>query len=464
MAPKFPAKRYIPGLGKFFDVRSDEIDPKAVETLELDDASVTNIKLAGNITGDKLRSSAVGQWETANVVSVDVATYAGPVTLLASDATQDRLVLVQAIVSLTATGTPQFDVGDDGGAPTICFSNLGTGVLTEGERYIGACRLGDGLDLICTVTTGGAATGTILFLVLELDVTVLEDQIASGAVTNDKLAGSISPDKLVDNVVGYVDTAAEPAPVAFDTGSPVTLLASDANLDRLVLVEAITTVACAGSPKFDVGYTGTLTGCFDNLGAGTFGVGETLLGLCILPATKDLICTITKGASTAGQVRFRVRVVTPTVETNQIAANAVTTAKILDANVTAAKLANGAGIAALVAAGLGNSVVQLYADKPTKNVLASVAHDRAVLVIAICLTKPVGTIDHATVEVGYPAALDAFLTVAQMDAVAGPGSILVGAGILPSGKTLDATIANGGTADVNDDASFAITVLALSTS
>lgn len=64
-------------------------------------------------------------------------------------------------------------------------------------------------------------------------------------------------------------------------------------------------------------------------------------------------------------------------------ADAVTTAKILDAAVTAAKLANGAGVAALLTAGLGGSATIVKTETGAKTIVAAHAtKDRACIVIA----------------------------------------------------------------------------------
>ena len=489
MPPKFPAKRYIPGLGRFFDIRSDEIADKTLLTADIADGAVTNVKLAGLITGDKLKNSAVGSFITPTLVLVDHAD-ASPVDLLIADALNDRLVIVEALVTETATAIPpaippDIDVGSETTDTDACFDDLAAGAWAEGERYVGGCLLPAGEKLQCTINFPGSA-GKILFYVVAFIPTVQTNQIANSAVTDAKLAGSITEAKLagsipgaklLDNAVNYTPAAAE-VEVDHAGAASVVLLAADGNVDRLVVVQAIGSEDAAGAgprTKFDVGPTGSLTACFNDLVAGAWKAGERYLGVCIVPKTTDLLCSVVNGGGApAGKVKFRTLVVTPLVQTNQIANTAVTaaklatdaveTAKILDANVTAAKLANGAGIAALVTAGLGNSANALYADAPTKNVLALDAGKiRAVLVIAICTVKPAGTLNHATFAVGYPAALDAFLTVVQMDA-ANVGTVLVGAGLLPIGKTLDVTITNGGDVDADDAGAFAVTVLALPTS
>ena len=91
------------------------------------------------------------------------------------------------------------------------------------------------------------------------------------------------------------------------------------------------------------------------------GAGET-------PAAKTLSSDVTMAATGA---------VT-------IANNAVTTAKILDANVTNAKLAGGAGLGAVVTAGLGNSAAYpATTDGAQTLVAANATKDRGVLVIAV---------------------------------------------------------------------------------
>jgi hypothetical protein len=71
------------------------------------------------------------------------------------------------------------------------------------------------------------------------------------------------------------------------------------------------------------------------------------------------------------------------VEAGMIAADAVTTAKILDGNVTAVKLANGAGLAALIAAGLGASASYAKTTDGAQTLLALDASARVALIIVV---------------------------------------------------------------------------------
>jgi hypothetical protein len=69
----YSLKRFLPGAGRQLKASSDEISPQAVETLELEDGSVTNDKLAGGITNDKLAGSITNANLAGGITNVKLA-------------------------------------------------------------------------------------------------------------------------------------------------------------------------------------------------------------------------------------------------------------------------------------------------------------------------------------------------------------------------------------------------------
>jgi hypothetical protein len=150
------------------------------------------------------------------------------------------------------------------------------------------------------------------------DAATVLDKFAAAAI-----AGSL----LADNGVDYAYTATA-VTVDHADGSPKTILAADANVDRLVFVQAIATQAAAGGPDVDVGSETTAPNAvFDDLAAGVWKIGERYIGMCVLPKTEKLVCTIAS-TGTAGTFSLRCIVLTPLVETAQIANGAVTNDKL----------------------------------------------------------------------------------------------------------------------------------------
>jgi hypothetical protein len=93
--------------------------------------------------------------------------------------------------------------------------------------------------------------------------------------------------------------------------SPKTLLAADANINRIVIVQATATEAATGGPEFDVGSETTdPNAVFDDVGAGVWALGASYLGVCVLPKTEKLVCTII-GAGTAGKISMRCTALPP---------------------------------------------------------------------------------------------------------------------------------------------------------
>jgi len=163
-------------------------------------------------------------------------------------------------------------------------------------------------------------------------------QIATGAVDTAELADdAVTGVKVVDAAVGAFQL---PTAVALDhaAASPFELLALDATVDRIVMVRAVATEAAAGAPEIDVGSETTDTdSCFDDIGGGTWAIGDKYQGICIVPAGEALDATI-NAAGTAGAFNMYVTVVSPLVQTAQIADLGVTNAKIAAATIADNKM------------------------------------------------------------------------------------------------------------------------------
>ena len=291
---------------------------------------------ADAVTGAKLGEKALGEIE-AVAVALDHAD-GSPAELLAADANLDRLVWVRAVATEAAAGEPDVDVGSATTDPNGVVDDFAAGAWVLGDRFEGFLILPKTEALVATIAAAGTAGAFSLYIVA-LTPTVQAGQIADGAVTTAKIAAdAVTGAKIVEKALGEIEAAA----VALDhaDGSPAELLAADANSDRLVWVRAVATEAAAGEPDIDVGSATTdPNGIVDDFAAGAWALGDRFEGFIVLPKTEALVATIA-AAGTAGAFDVYVTVLTQTVQTAQLANDAVTTAKILDANVTDAKLAS----------------------------------------------------------------------------------------------------------------------------
>lgn len=287
---------------------------------------LVNTPAAGSIPGNLLANDGV--YFPYGVSPTTVQHDAGGTTeLLASNANNDRIVLVTAIATETAAADPDFDVG--AGAGSEVFNDLAAGAWVIGERWQGAMVLPAGSALNCTNIAGGSTAGTVNFYVTVLTPTVETAQITDASVTGVKLA---SVGSLFDGASAEVTVLERD----WDDGDAHQLLAANAATagDRLLLVQAhCTELFVITSYHWDVGSTGDPNGLFDDLFAGnaTLGLRESEMSAYILPAGEALVLTETEqtdGAGTEGKVTFRI-----------LDLGAIGTARIADAAVTGAKLA-----------------------------------------------------------------------------------------------------------------------------
>jgi hypothetical protein len=112
--------------------------------------------------------------------------------------------------------------------------------------------------------------------------------VPNGSITLAKLAFDLGDVQAVAVVLDHADS------------SPKELLAANANVDRIVFVEAIASEAAAGGPDIDVGSATTApTGIIEDFNLGAWVVGDRFRGLIRLPAGEALVATIA-AAGTAG--------------------------------------------------------------------------------------------------------------------------------------------------------------------
>lgn len=144
-----------------------------------------------------------------------------------------------------------------------------------------------------SIAAGGVASSEIL------DASIATVDIAANAVTGAKIP---------ENALGSLEISA----VAVDhaDSSPKTILASDANNERIVHVRAVATEAAVGAPDLDVGSASTdPNGIVDDFGAGVWAIGDRFEGIILLPAGEALVATIAT-AGTAGAFNVFATVVT----------------------------------------------------------------------------------------------------------------------------------------------------------
>jgi len=283
-------------------------------TIDLGAGSIDTDEIADDaITGLKTVTTAIGDYQKGTEVAIDHADGLAAHDLLAADASLDRIALVLGVATEAAAGGPDFDVGSETTDPASCMEDIAAGAWEEGDKFVGICLLPATEKLVCTIAAAGTA-GAITFHILTCEANVETAQIADLAVTtakiaNDAVTGLKTPKSAVGELAENVVT--EQA-VDHADGGPVTLLAADATMARVVLCYAECTETFAGDithPEFDVGSATTATdGMFNDIGAGDAEDGDKMVGIIDLPAGEALVCTINdagSGAGAAGVITFR---------------------------------------------------------------------------------------------------------------------------------------------------------------
>ncbi len=169
-----------------------ETDMTAITAGKIMFRILVNTPAAGSIPGNILDNDAVNFPDeiTPTNVAFDGG---GTQVLLALDATQDRIVLVTAIVTVSAeAGVCDWDVGGVGGNEV--FNDLNAGAWVAGDRYVGSMLLLQDEALNCTLQVAGAA-GAIDFYVQEIGIGVRTASIYDDAITDAKIASSIIKDE-----------------------------------------------------------------------------------------------------------------------------------------------------------------------------------------------------------------------------------------------------------------------------
>ncbi len=151
------------------------------------------------------------------------------------------------------------------------------------------------------------------------------DQYVDGSIDTAHIgANQVTGAKLPESAIGALETAA--VNITHDSGATEEILAADVSNARLVWVRGTATIAGSGDPDLDVGSDSTdPNGIVDDWKAGAWAVGDRFTGFLVLPKDEALIATWTAGST--GAIDVRVLVVTPLVQTAQIADGAVTAAK-----------------------------------------------------------------------------------------------------------------------------------------
>jgi len=204
------------------------------------------------------------------------------------------------------------------------------------------------MDLADTGLLKGEAIDTASIEALQIDAGAVDtDELAAGCISAD-VAGRAKMDTALFDAATVLDkfvAGAIPASVLStlalsDFATPTVavvvasggaglqqIVAANATVNRVVIVQGVATVAAAGGPDIDVGSPGDPNGVFDDIGAGAWAVGDRWIGAYGLPATEALNATII-AAGTGGSIEFRVIVLTPVAQTANIENLAVTGAKI----------------------------------------------------------------------------------------------------------------------------------------
>ncbi len=356
---------------------------------------ITVSPAAGSIPGALLADDAIGVFE--DITATNVAWNTGsPAELLASHATDDRLCLIMGIATVTAAGTPDFDVGSEVTAINAAFDQLSAGTWVKGERWIGACMLPAGEKLQVTIT-GAPSAGAVDFYVIPITV------VGSGTT---------------NLFVGGTDFVQ-----AFDTGAGTILAANAAGEgDRLVVVQAEVTTAWAGTDfELNIGSTTTPAGLFADIfgGGSSLPVGRSVIGTYLLPEGEPLAVVETLMTMTAGVITFRIL-------HSQALAGSIPGALLADEGVNFPD-----GITP-EAADYTDATVELLASSGTL--------DRVVLVTAI-VTETALAAGIPQFDVGAGAGVEVFSDIAAGSFVI--GERYFGSMVLPSGSALNCTVTPG---------------------
>ena len=180
-------------------------------------------------------------------------------------------------------------------------------------------------DLLKTIV---GSPRTILINLAQL-LNIADGEVQGDAIAIDELtatqiaAGAVDTSELADGAVTGVKLDATPS--LFETATTFLqehdtgagdILAADASNDRLVIVQAeVTEAFVTTSWEIDVGSTGNSDGLFDDIFAGVaaLAVGETVVGVYMLPATEALAVTETSMVGdTAGIIQFSIIPITIT--------------------------------------------------------------------------------------------------------------------------------------------------------
>jgi hypothetical protein len=306
-------------------------------TLDIAANAVTNAKMADNAIGNaEMLDNAIGNAEMAdNAVNTNE---------LVNDA-------VTTVKILNANVTASKLTAGAGAAGRVGVSDA-AGVVTYGSVPAGSITGNNLTSTDLTVTGGTGATLTAVTL-----------DIAANTVTNAKMAdNAIGNAEMLDNAIGnaeMADNAVNTNELVNDAVTTVKILNSNVTTTKIADANVTAAKLSAG-----VGAAGRV-GVADAAGAVTYGsvpagsiTGNNLTstdltvtggtGATLTAVTLDIAANAVTNAKMSDNAIGNAEMADNAVNTNELVNDAVTTVKILNANVTASKLTAGAGAAGRV--------------------------------------------------------------------------------------------------------------------
>lgn len=290
-------------------------------------------------------------------------------TILASDASNDRIVIVWGEATEAAVGSPDLDIGYStaSGSMKHIVEDWKAGAWEVGERFFGICNVPAGRKVVADWGAAGTAgvvdayyqvlTPTVQTAQLASEIIDSSTLIAAGVViAADVLAGQIDTShlagdavlgsKITRGAIGEFSTTVTLAGKKTLTHDGATatqqILAADANNDRVVAVWGEATEASSGAPDINIGYTtaaGSMNHITDDWKSGDWAVGDRLFGMCNIPAGRKLVAEW-GAAGSAGVIDAYYYVLTAGVQSDQLASLVIDSATLITGGViTGAKMA-----------------------------------------------------------------------------------------------------------------------------
>ncbi len=263
------------------------------------------------VTGRKIINQAIGAYEAAAVtVTHDGGT---PQEILAADASNDRIALVWVVGAIAATGAPDVNIGTENDLSSVVDDYL-AGAWAVGDRHLAIIPVPANENIRATVAAG--TTGT-----LDVFVSVVIPQISAANLRTDAVTGV----KIPNLSLGTYKASA--VVLDHNDGSPKELLAADANNDRIVAMWLVATQAAGGAPDIDIGSAGSTASAFEDIGGGTWVIGDRYFALIPVEAAGNVRATIA-AAGSAGTFDVFISTVTLAVSKANIGADSIDETKM----------------------------------------------------------------------------------------------------------------------------------------